>query len=202
MAEPYLNDPDAIYRQSFSIIDEEADFSALPDNLHPVVRRIVHACGMVDVAAAIRFAGDVAGNARRSIERGGIILCDVEMVRHGIIERRLPPATRTVCTLSETRATKDRTRSAAAVERWRPMLGGAVCVIGNAPTALFRLLELIDDGAEPPAAIFAFPVGFVGAVESKQALIDHAGGVPYLTLPGRRGGSAMAAAAINGLFND
>lgn len=195
----YLRDPEAIYRQSFATIAAEADLSALPADLVAVGTRIIHACGMTDIAAQLRFSHDVAIAARRALAAGAPVLCDARMVAHGITRA----ATTVECLLDQPglrdRATAEATTlSAAAIGAARARLGGAVIAIGNAPTALFRLLDEIAAGAPRPAAIFAFPVGFVGAVESKAALVA-APPAPFLTLLGRRGGSAMAAAAINAL---
>ncbi len=200
----YLRDPEAIYRRSFEIIRAEADLSALPDAIAGMAVRLVHACGMTDIVERLAFSEDVAVCAREALEGGAPVLCDSEMVRDGIIASRLPADNDVVCTLNSDvvpgmARTQGTTRSAAAVDLWRPRLHGAVVAIGNAPTALFRLLELMADEGARPAAILGFPVGFVGAPESKQALVDTDHGVPYITLLGRRGGSAMAAAAVNAL---
>ena len=200
----YLRDPQAIYRRSFELIRAECDFSALPMALHPLAERLVHAAGDPSIAVDLAFTADVAAAARAALEAGRPIFVDAEMVAAGIIRARLPAANAVVCRLRDpdlaARAAElGTTRSAAAVERWLPELEGALVAIGNAPTALFRLLELLDAGAPRPAAILAFPVGFVGAAEAKDALIAHGAGVPYLTLTGRRGGSALAAAAVNAL---
>ncbi len=204
----YLRDPRAIYDRSFAIVRAEADLSRLPENLHGMAIRLIHACGMTDLPADLAWGGNPAAAGRAALRLGAPILVDVMMVRHGIIGRALPAQNNIICTLNENGVAEDArargdTRSAMAVERWRGHLGGAIVCIGNAPTALFRLLELLADGAPKPAVILAFPVGFVGAAESKQALID-AGivaemEIPYLTLGGRRGGSAIAAAAVNAL---
>jgi precorrin-8X/cobalt-precorrin-8 methylmutase len=196
----YLRDPAAIYRRSFEIIRAEADFSGIPPDAEPVATRIIHACGMPEIAADLRISPDFAGAAGKALASGKPILADAEMVRHGIIDRQL----NVICTLNDPRAREiglatGNTRSAAAVELWRAHLEGAVAVIGNAPTALFALLEMIDAGAPRPAAIIGFPVGFVGAAESKGELHANPRGIPYATLLGRRGGSAMAAAAVNAL---
>lgn len=203
MPRHYEKDPAAIYRQSFATIEAEADLGRLPEALRPVARRMIHACGMTDLVADIAWDGDPAGAARAALAGGAKILVDARMVGAGIIATRFPGA-EIVCVIGaeETASTAQRlgtTRSAAAVELWQPHLAGSVVAIGNAPTALFHLLDLIEAGGPRPAAIFAFPVGFVGAAESKQALIEAGLGIPYLTLRGRRGGSAIAAAAINGL---
>jgi precorrin-8X/cobalt-precorrin-8 methylmutase len=203
----YEHDPAQIYRQSFSTIWSEADLSGMPVDVADIVVRVIHACGMTDIVADLAFTNDVAESARHALENGAPVLVDVEMVRQGIIRDRLPMNNKVVCTLNDSPVAamaKERqtTRSAAAVELWRPRLHGAVIAIGNAPTALFRLLELIEEEGARPAALFAFPVGFVGAAESKDALADGSYKVPYLTLRGRRGGSAMAAAAVNALGGD
>ncbi len=200
----YLRDPEAIYAQSFATIRREAALDGLPRDIADVAVRLIHACGMTDLVADLAFTRDVARAAKRALRDGAPVLCDSEMTARGIIRRRLPAKNRVLCTLGHKRvpalAAKDKTtRSAAAVDLWRRYLDGAVVAIGNAPTALFRLLELLRDGAPRPAAIIGLPVGFVGAAESKQALIDADLGVPYLTLRGRRGGSAMAAAAVNAI---
>ena len=208
MCEPaafeYLHDPAAIYARSFAIVREEADFSQLPANLHDVAVRLIHACGMTDLPADLAWDGDPVTSGRAALRSGAPILVDVDMVRHGIIARALPAQNRIICTLNddgirEMAQKRCDTRSAVAVEHWWDHLAGAIVCIGNAPTALFRLLELLADGASHPAVILGFPVGFVGAAESKQALIAADMGIPCLTLRGRRGGSAIAAAAINAL---
>lgn len=193
----YLRDPKAIYARSFAIIRKEADFSGLPKDSEGVAMRIVHACGMPEITRDLRISPDFNTAAKEAIEIHRPILVDVEMVRHGVMDKTL----NVICTLSEAR-TENMTRSAAAVELWRPHLEGALVVIGNAPTALFALLEMIDTGAPRPAAIAGFPVGFVGAAESKDELHRNPRGIPYATLLGRRGGSAMAAAVINALTQE
>jgi precorrin-8X/cobalt-precorrin-8 methylmutase len=197
----YLRDPAEIYRRSFATIREEARLDHLPEGVAEIVVRLIHACGMVDIVDDLAFDADVAGAASAALVDGAPILCDARMVAEGVIRSALPADNDVVCTLNEVDQAKARalgtTRSAAAVELWQARLAGAVVAIGNAPTALFRLLELLEDGAPRPSAIFAFPVGFVGAAESKEALIETGSGVPYLTVRGRRGGSAMAAAAVN-----
>jgi precorrin-8X/cobalt-precorrin-8 methylmutase len=194
----YLRDPAAIYEKSFAMIKAEADFSRIPQSAVAFATRIIHACGMVDVLDDLRVTDDFAVAARGALSQA--ILADAEMVRHGIIDKPL----NIICTLNDPQARQigiasATTRSAAAVDLWRPHLAGALVVIGNAPTALFALLELIDAGGPKPAAIAAFPVGFVGAAESKQELVDRPRGIPYITVLGRRGGSAMAAACVNAL---
>ena len=196
----YLRDPAAIYRRSFEIIRAETDFSQLPADAEPIATRIIHACGMPDIAPDLRISSDFVTAAQGALAAGTTVLVDVEMVRHGIIDKQL----NVICTLNDPRAREvglatGNTRSAAAVEFWRDHLAGSIAVIGNAPTALFALLELIDAGAPKPAAIVGFPVGFVGAAESKDELHANPRGIPYAALLGRRGGSAMAASVINAL---
>ncbi len=203
----YIRDPEEIYRRSFAIVRAEADLSALPPDLEGVAVRLIHACGMPDIAGDLAWGGDPAGSGRRALASGAPVLTDARMVADGIIRSRLPATNPVLCTLADPEvadraAAQGTTRSAAAVDLWLDRLEGAVVAIGNAPTALFRLLELLAGGAPRPAAILAFPVGFIGAAESKDALIGHCCGVPYLTLRGRRGGSAMAAAAVNALAGD
>jgi precorrin-8X/cobalt-precorrin-8 methylmutase len=197
---PYLRDPAAIYKRSFEIIRAEMDVSHLPADAEPVATRIVHACGMPEIASDLRISPDFVAAAKAAIAAGKPVLVDAEMVRHGIIGKDLT----VVCTLNDPRAREigiatGTTRSAAAVELWRDHLDGAIAVIGNAPTALFALLEMMDAGARKPAAIIGFPVGFVGAAESKEALHANPRGIPYATLLGRKGGSAMAASVVNAL---
>jgi precorrin-8X/cobalt-precorrin-8 methylmutase len=201
-----LRDGAAIYRESFAIIRREADLSAFSEEQARVVVRMIHACGMVDVASDVRVSHDFVVCARSALIAGAPILCDSEMVAHGVTRERLPANNQVVCTLhhpqtKQLAASLRNTRSAAALDLWPEHLPGAVVAIGNAPTALFRLLELLDEGWPAPAAIIGVPVGFVGAAESKQALADH-GRIPFLTVFGRRGGSAMAAAALNALAHD
>lgn len=203
----YLRDPKAIYARSFEVIRAEADLSHLPATARGIAVRIIHACGMTDIANDLRITPDFAEAALAALQGGKPIIVDSEMLRHGIIARQLPKGVEIVCTLNDPRAREigiatETTRSAAAVELWAPLLGGAVVVIGNAPTALFAVLEAIDKGAAKPAAIAGFPVGFVGAKESKDELIRNPRGLAYATLTGRRGGSAMAAAVINALTGD
>ena len=212
MAEPaarvtsfdYLRDPDEIYRRSFELIEQELDLQRFPVSLRPAVRRIVHACGMPQVAGDLAWSGDPVGAAKVAISAGTTILCDSNMVAAGLIRCALPNDCDILCTLDapDTKTLSEKlgtTRSAAAVELWRKRMRSSIVVIGNAPTALFHLLERLEEWPERPAAIFAFPVGFVGAAESKDALISCSYGIPYLTLRGRCGGSAIAAAAINSL---
>lgn len=205
LAVEHLTDPQAIYRRSFAIIRAEAELARFPADLEPVAVRMIHACGMCDIAPAIRFDPRVAMAARDALAAGAPVLTDTVMTGAGVIRRHLPCANDVVCMLDDPRvaeiaARQRTTRSAAAVSLWRGRLDGAVVLIGNAPTALFALLDLLDAEAARPAAILAFPVGFVGAEESKQALAGDARGAPYLTLLGRRGGSAIASAALNGIL--
>ncbi len=198
----YLRDPEAIYRRSFEIVRRESDLDGLPPEVAEIAARLVHACGMPDIVADLRFSPELAGAAADALRSGAPVLADCRMVADGVIAARLPADNEVLCTLGDDRVVplaRDRatTRSAAAVELWRDSLDGAVVAIGNAPTALFRLLELLHEGAPRPAAICAFPVGFVGAAESKDALVAADLGVPFITLLGRRGGSALAAAAVN-----
>lgn len=203
----YLRDPAAIYAQSFATIEAEADLSALPAELHSAAIRMIHACGMVDLAADIVGDPAVAIVTRDALRAGAPVLCDCEMVRSGIIRRHLPETTELILTLNDPAvpalaSTLDTTRSAAAVELWRPRLEGAVVLIGNAPTALFHLIDLVEAGGPRPAAIIAAPVGFVGAAESKALLAANSLSMPFLTVRGRRGGSAIASAAFNAISKD
>jgi precorrin-8X/cobalt-precorrin-8 methylmutase len=200
----YLRNPEAIYAQSFATIRAEADLAALHPALHDLAIRMIHACGMPDLATDIVGSPAVVDAAREALSLGQPILCDCDMVRSGVIRRQLPAGNDLVLTLNEPEITAltqrlATTRSAAAVELWRPRLDGAVVLIGNAPTALFHLLEILDAGAPRPAAIIAAPVGFVGAAESKALLAEGRHGVPFVTVLGRRGGSAIAAAALNAI---
>lgn len=203
----YEKNGPAIYRQSFATIRAEADLTGLPADVSQVAVRMIHACGMVDLVRDLAFTPDVVSRARAALRSGAPILCDVAMVASGITRRRLPADNEVVCTLSDPAvpglaAELGTTRSAAALELWRDRLGGAVVAIGNAPTALFRLLELIEEGAPRPAAVIGVPVGFVGAAESKDALAAHASGLDHLIVRGRRGGSAMAASAVNAIADE
>ncbi|MCK8782335.1 precorrin-8X methylmutase [Rhizobium sp. NTR19] len=199
----YIREGDAIYRQSFNIIRKEADLSAFTEEQADIAVRMIHACGLVGAAEHFLFSADFVAKARGALHAGAPIFCDAEMVAHGITRARLPADNPVICTLRDGRTveiarTIGNTRSAAALNLWDGM-GGALVAIGNAPTALFRLLELLDAGAPRPAAIIGMPVGFVGAAESKDALIAHSFGIPYAVVRGRMGGSAMTAAAINAL---
>lgn len=206
MAEPYdyVRDGAAIYARSFAIIRAEADLARFSEAEADVAVRMIHACGLVEAAAAFDFHPRLVAEARAALAAGAPILCDAEMVARGVTRARLPAGNEVVCTLNDplTPALAERlgtTRSAAAMELWADRLGGAVVAIGNAPTALFRLLELLDAGAPRPAAILGIPVGFVGAAESKEALTASPHDVPWLVVRGRLGGSAMTAAAVNAL---
>ena len=200
----YLRDGAAIYRRSFAIIRAEADLSRFSDAEADVAVRMLHSCGMVEIAKNIVFADEVITAAREALDAGAAVLCDSEMVSHGVTRARLPAGNAVICTLRDPSipALAEKlgtTRSAAALELWLDRLEGAVVAIGNAPTSLFRLLEMLDEGAPRPAAILGIPVGFVGAAESKEALIANPRGVPFIAVRGRVGGSAMTAAAVNGL---
>ena len=200
----YLRDGAAIYERSFAIIRAEAELSRFSAEEADVAVRMIHACGLVEAARHIVFGRDLVAAARAALTHGAPILCDAEMVAHGITRARLPARNEVVCTLRDARVPAlaeklGTTRSAAALELWADRLPGAVIAIGNAPTALFRLLELLDGGAPKPAAILGIPVGFVGAAESKDALAANPRGLPFLVVRGRMGGSAMTAAAVNGL---
>ena len=200
----HLRDGTAIYERSFAIIRSEADLSSFSADEADIAVRMIHACGQVEVAQHLVFGGDVVAAARRTLAGGAPIFCDAEMVAHGVTRARLPAQNDVICTLNDPRtpalAAKNRTtRSAAALDLWRDRLGGAVVAIGNAPTALFRLLDMLDGGAPKPAAILGIPVGFVGAAESKAALVADPRGVPFIIVRGRMGGSAITAAAVNAL---
>lgn len=200
----YLRDGDAIYRQSFAIIRAEAELERFSEDEADVAVRMLHACGMVEAARHIVFADGAVSAARRALQAGASILCDSEMVSHGVTRARLPANNDVVCTLRDPAVAEladklGTTRSAAALELWMDRLQGSVVAIGNAPTALFRLLDLLERGAPRPAAVVGIPVGFVGAAESKEALMANPFGVPYIIVRGRMGGSAMASAAVNAL---
>ena len=200
----YLRDADEIYRQSFATIRAEADLTRFPADVARVVVRLIHTCGQVDVAEHVAFADDVVTRTSAALRGGARVLCDSSMVAAGITTARLPADNQVVSLVADPRAAevaarRHTTRSAAAVELWADRLAGAVLAIGNAPTALFRLLELIDEGVPAPAAVLGGPVGFVGSAQSKQELIDRPRGMSYLVVTGRRGGSAMAAAAVNAI---
>ncbi len=203
----YLRDPDAIYAESFAAIRRETDLSEIPADLETLVLRVVHACGQPEIVGALAWSERAGAAGRAALASGAAILCDSEMVASGIIRRRLGRGSEVHCTLRDPAAQAHAkrlgtTRSAAALELWGDRLDGAVVAIGNAPTALFHLLEGLAAGWPRPALILGFPVGFVGAADSKEALIADAGDVAYVTLRGRLGGSAIAAAAVNALAGD
>lgn len=200
----YIRNGDAIYERSFAIIRAEADLSRFSPAEADVAIRMIHACGQVETAERFVFSQHFVEAARKALAGGAPILCDAEMVAHGVTRARLPAGNEVICTLRDPRTPElakslGNTRSAAAMELWRERLGGSVVAIGNAPTALFRLLEMLDEGAPKPAAILGMPVGFVGAAESKEALAEDPRGVPFAIVRGRMGGSAMTAAALNAL---
>jgi len=204
MAEPYLRDGTTIYERSFAIIRAEADLARFSSEEAEIAIRMIHACGLIEAASHFVFRHDLVAAARAALKRGAPILCDAEMVAHGITRTRLPARNEVFCALrhSAVPALAEKlgtTRSAAALELWGDRLAGAVVAIGNAPTALFRLLELLEVGAPRPAAILGMAAGFVGAAESKEALASDAHRIPFLIVRGRMGGSAMAAAAVNAL---
>lgn len=194
----YLRDPEAIYAESFATIEREARLSPFAADARPLVTRLIHACGMVDIVDDLVIAPGAAEAGRAALGAGAPVICDTEMVRQGIIAERLPAGNELLCGLVDARPNGS-TRSAAGIEVLAGRLPGSVVAIGNAPTALFRLLELLDEGAGRPALILGFPVGFVGAAESKAELAANPRGAPFVTLKGRRGGSALAAAAVNAL---
>jgi len=200
----YLRDGAAIYKRSFAIVRAEADLSRFSADESEIAVRMIHACGVVELAPQIVFGLDLVGAARRALAAGAPILCDSEMVARGITRARLPARNEVICTLNDARVPElakklANTRSAAALDLWIDRLSGALVAVGNAPTALFRLLDLLDAGAPKPAAIVGIPVGFVGAAEAKEALANNPRDVPFLTVRGRMGGSAMTAAAVNAL---
>ncbi|WP_067538810.1 precorrin-8X methylmutase [Nocardia crassostreae] len=202
----YLTDGAEIYRRSFATIRAEAELTRFPDDVSRVVVRMIHACGQVDLAEDVAFSTDVVAKARAALLTGAPILCDAKMVASGVTRKRLPADNDVLCLLDNPRvpdlaAALNNTRSAAALELWRDRLDGAVVAIGNAPTALFYLLDMLDAGAPRPAAVLGIPVGFIGAAESKQALAEY-GGVEFLTVRGRRGGSAITAAALNAIASE
>lgn len=201
----YIRDGAEIYRRSFATIRAETDLTGLPPDVAQVAVRMIHACGMTDLVADLDWSPGVVTRAREALREGAPVLCDARMVASGVTRRRLPAGNDVVCTLDDPRVPGlaerlGTTRSAAALELWRERLDGAVVAIGNAPTALFRLLELVAEGAGRPAAVLGVPVGFIGAAESKRALADA--GLEYLVVHGRRGGSAMTAAAVNAIASE
>jgi precorrin-8X/cobalt-precorrin-8 methylmutase len=202
----YIRDGAEIYKHSFAIIRSEAELTQFDADEEPVAVRIIHACGMVEVARDIAFAPGAAAAAKAALRAGAPIFTDAEMVARGVTRARLPANNDVICTLTDPRVADmakatGNTRSAAAMDLWRDRLGGSVVAIGNAPTSLYRLLEMLDEGASMPACVIGMPVGFVGAAESKEALVRD-GRVPFIVVNGRKGGSAMAAAAVNALSCD
>lgn len=207
MSGQYISDGAEIYRHSFAIIRAEADLSGLPADVARVAVRMIHSCGMVDLVGDLAFSSGAVPGASKALRAGAPILCDAQMVAAGVTRRRLPASNEVLCTLNDDRvpglaASLGTTRSAAAVELWRDRLEGSVVAIGNAPTALFHLLDMIASGAPRPAAVLGVPVGFVGAAESKDALAANDLGLEYLIVRGRRGGSAMTAGALNALASE
>ncbi|MYS64074.1 precorrin-8X methylmutase [Streptomyces sp. SID5473] len=203
----YEKDGAEIYRRSFATIRAETDLAALPADVSRVAVRMIHACGMVDLVRDLAHSPGVVARAREALHAGAPIFCDVQMVASGVTRKRLPADNDVLCTLGDPAvpalaAKLGTTRSAAAMELWRDRLEGSVVAVGNAPTALFRLLEMIDEGAPRPAAVIGVPVGFIGAAESKDALAAHPSGLEHLVVRGRRGGSAMAAAALNAIASE
>ena len=203
MTHDYIKDGSEIYRRSFALIRAESDLARFTPEEERVAVRIIHSCGIVEAAADIAFSPDAAKSGIAALEAGAPILCDVKMVANGVTRSRLPKANAVICTLDDPRTAGlaqklGTTRTAAAMELWRDMLPGSVVAIGNAPTALYRLFELMDEGMAPPALVIGMPVGFIGAAESKEALMLD-GRVPYIVVRGRKGGSAMTAAAVNAL---
>lgn len=203
----YERDGQEIYRQSFSTIRAEANLAGIPQDLEKLAVRVAHASGMVDVIQDLRFSAGAGEAGRTALKNGAPIIADCRMVAEGVTRSRLPADNKVICTLQDPRVPElakeiGNTRSAAALDFWEPHLGGSIVAIGNAPTALFRLLELLDAGAPKPALILGFPVGFVGAAESKDMLAADSRGVPFVIVRGRRGGSAMAAAAVNALATE
>ncbi len=203
----YIRDGDEIYRNSFEIIRAESNLDGLPPDVAKVVVRMIHACGMTDIVKDIQYSPTAVEAGKKALMDKAPILCDSHMVAQGVTKKRLPKNNKVLCTLNDPEVPQlakrlRNTRSASALELWRFHIEGAIVVIGNAPTALFRLLEMLDEGVPKPALILGFPVGFVGAVESKVALAADSRDVPFLTLHGRRGGSAIAAAAVNALASE
>ncbi|GAA0918271.1 MULTISPECIES: precorrin-8X methylmutase [Streptomyces violaceusniger group] len=206
----YEKDGAAIYRASFATIRAEADLGGLPADISQVAVRMIHACGMVDLVKDLAYTPEVVSRARAALRSGAPVLCDARMVASGVTRKRLPADNEVICTLSDPAVPElarrmGTTRSAAALELWRDRLEGSVVAVGNAPTALFRLLEMIEEGgpgAPRPAAVIGVPVGFIGAAESKEALAGHPAALDHLVVHGRRGGSAIAAAAINAIASE
>lgn len=200
----YLRNPAEIYARSFEIIRSETDLSSIPSDAQDIAVRIIHSCGMPEIVSELMITEDFTSAARKAFANKRPILVDVEMVHHGIIARQLPEGVKIICTLNDPRAreigiAQSITRTAASTQLWKENLEGSIVVIGNAPTALFALLEMIDTGSAKPACIVGMPVGFVGAAESKQELIANPRGLPFATIKGRKGGSAMASSVVNAL---
>lgn len=203
----YIKDGAEIYRRSFATIRSESDLASLPPDVEPLAVRLIHTCGMTDLSSDLAFHPDVVKAGRNALQNGAPILCDANMIASGVTRPRLPADNDVLCMLSDPRVPDmarklGTTRSAAAIDLWRDRVEGAVVAIGNAPTALFHFLERLDEGWPKPAAILAFPVGFIGAAESKDELARNNRGVPFVTLRGRRGGSAMTVAAINAIASE
>jgi precorrin-8X/cobalt-precorrin-8 methylmutase len=203
----YERDGAEIYRRSFATIRAEADLEGLDPVLERVVVRMIHACGMVDLTSDVASSQGFGVAAQSALRAGAPIFCDTSMVAAGVTRSRLPAGNDVLCTLSDPRvaelaASMQTTRTAAALELWRERLEGALVVVGNAPTALFRLLEIVEEGGVRPAAVIGIPVGFIGAAESKLALSEHPAALEYVVVHGRRGGSAIAAAAVNALASE
>ena len=203
----YIRDGSEIYRNSFEIIRSESNLERFPEDVAKVAVRMIHACGMTDIVNDLEYSSTAVESGKKALIAGAPILCDSYMVAEGVTRKRLPKNNKVLCTLNDPEVPQlakrlRNTRSAAALEFWRFHIEGAIVVIGNAPTALFRLLEMLDEGIPRPALILGFPVGFVGAVESKVALAADSRNVPFMTLHGRRGGSAIAAAAVNALASE
>ncbi len=199
----YIKDPAEIYRQSFATVEREAELDSLPENMRSVATRLIHSCGMVDVVKDLQFSPSAVSNGKKALASGKPIFADVEMVKAGIIEKFLPSNNKLICTLNDKTVPNhakaiSNTRSAAAVDLW-DALEGSIVVIGNAPTALFRVLERVEEGAPKPALVIGIPVGFIGAAESKEALSENTLGLEFITVHGRRGGSAMASSVVNAL---
>ena len=199
----YIKDPAEIYRQSFATVEREAGLEILAEEIKPVATRLIHSCGMVDILEDLQFSSQAVSKGKEALASGKPIYTDVEMVKAGIIEKFLPANNKLICTLNDDLVVEHakaigNTRSAAAVDFW-DMLEGAIVVVGNAPTALFRLLERVEEGAPKPALVVGIPVGFIGAAESKEALSENMLGLDFITVHGRRGGSAMASSVLNAL---
>jgi len=199
----YVRDPAEIYRQSFATVEREAELSILPEDMRPVATRLIHSCGMTDILKDLVFSDKAIESGKKAMQAGCPVYCDVEMVKAGITSKFLPANNQLICTLNDPRVPDhameiSNTRSAAAVDFWEHM-EGSIVVIGNAPTALFRLLERLEEGAMKPALVIGIPVGFIGAAEAKHALAHNNSGLEFITVHGRRGGSAMASSVVNGL---